>query len=102
MFDSLKKSLGLSKARQESKGNRLGTAEEAQQSKKTASNTPGYEIYERYFNQQKLGMAIVESGDLLPIDGPTKGPISHVLVDSVTSGSEANQNGEAVEVLPSF
>lgn len=97
MFDSLKKSLGLSKSKQESKGYRLGgrvdpTAPE--------SNETSYEMFERHFNAEKLGMSICESNDPLIIDMDDSGnprTVSRVIVTDVVANSEGARLGKLFE-----
>lgn len=116
MFDSIKKSLGLSKSRQESKGQRLGTAAEdaeakaakiQSQSQVSASGgqTPlpsrlsDYEIVDRVFHEQKLGITIVESRDRLPIDAiDTSDNVSRACVNEVSPSGEASRLG--MDLLP--
>lgn len=105
MFDSLKKSLGLSKVRQESKGQRLGTAAEDAQVK-AARKQPqvshglsdgSYDIFDHLFHESKLGMSIVESQERLPVDYNESGDTtqySRAKVNHVNPGGEAERLGE--------
>lgn len=111
MFDSIKKSLGLSKSRQESKGQRLGTAAEDAEAKaariqsqsqvsSSGAQTPvpsratDYEIVDRLFREQKLGITIIESRNRLPIDAmDTADNVSRACVNEVSSSGEAARLG---------
>lgn len=118
MFDSIKKSLGLSKSRQESKGQRLGTAaEDAEakaakiQSQSAVSSSGGqtpvpsqvadYEIVARVFHEQKLGITIIESQNRLPIDAvDSTNNISRACVNEVSPSGEAARLGMFFGYLP--
>lgn len=95
MFDSLKKSLGLSKSKQESKGYRLGGRADPSIPESNETSL-GYELFERHFNAEKLGMSICESNDPLIIDMDDFGnpcTVSRVIVTDVVANSEGARLG---------
>ncbi len=95
LFSSIKSSLGLSKARQESKGHRLGNGSDKSASKATSNQGSGGSGYfTRDFQSEKLGMSVAEVSVTLPGDNVTgSGAKSRPEVTDIALNSEAAQKG---------
>ncbi|RYH03641.1 hypothetical protein EON65_47375 [archaeon] len=102
-FDSMKKSLGMSKSKTESKGHILGRAAPQPASPTTPSNQPNngksttniaseeYWEFELQFTAEKMGMSIREyKGAMVDPNDPTKVlEVSQAMVSAVAPGSQA-------------
>jgi membrane-associated protease RseP (regulator of RpoE activity) len=95
-FDNLKKSIGIKGTNQsipQSKGNILGTGNKPQQNVDNSESQP-YSIFEKVFNEEKMGLSIIESKERLPMDNTNAaGQISRPVVHTVAPGSEGNRLG---------
>jgi hypothetical protein len=118
MFDSLKKSLGISKAKKESKVYKLGTGTTAEPPAQKNTNStqpssssarskaadsapkePPYFIFTICFYEMKMGMSIQRTADPLPFDiNSERVRITNVNarpeVTTVHPGTEAAKNGK--------
>jgi S1-C subfamily serine protease len=95
-FDNLKKSIGIKGNNQpaaQSKGNILGTGKPPQQAAGNQDSLP-YLVFEKVFNEDKMGLAIIESKEKLPIDNSNVSEqISRPVVHTVAPESEGSKLG---------
>jgi membrane-associated protease RseP (regulator of RpoE activity) len=92
-FDSLKKSIGLKKEPPTTKPGRvLGNGKPAETKESQSPTSPTYQVFEKIFHDEKIGIGLVEFKEKLPIDSSDR-VVARPAVVTIAPDSESHRHG---------